>query len=472
MKTINRETLNAVKKELAVRSLAEFTKQAWHVLEPATELKWGWALDAMCDHLQKITLGQFRDLLINVPPGMMKSLLTGVFWPAWEWGPQGRPYERYLGTAHREGLSTRDNVRCRRLIESEWYQSRWPTIIVSDQNTKTKFENDKTGLRESMAFTAMTGSRGSRILIDDPLSVKGSSSEADLQTAEDTFRESLPTRLNDENSSTVVIMQRLHARDTSGIILENKMDFVHLCLPMRYDGENRSTHFTDPRTELDELLFPERFSEKYVIEKLESRMTGYSIAGQLQQRPVAREGGLFKIDKLEYLDHCPTCIKWVRGWDLASTKDGGAYTCGVLIGEVKGEFKYVIADVIRGRWGPGRVREVIYDTAEKDFKRLGPIGLSLPQDPGQAGKSQVSSLSKTLAAFSPSFQSESGSKFSRAEPLAAQVELGKVGIVRAKWNDPYTTELASFPRGTFKDQVDASATAFNKLENVAGWIYG
>ena len=78
----------AVERELSRRSLADFAKLAWHVLEPSTPLRWGWALDAICQHLEAVTKGEIKRLLMNVPPGTMKSLLTGVIFPAWEWGPK------------------------------------------------------------------------------------------------------------------------------------------------------------------------------------------------------------------------------------------------------------------------------------------------------------------------------------------------------------------------------------------------
>ena len=219
--------LDAVRREREVRlaeaSLSEFAKQAWHVLEPVSELKWGWALDAICLHLQAVSDGDIKRLLMNVPPGSMKSLLTNVLWPAWEWGPLGMPSMRFLSTAHKQDLAIRDNLKCRRLIQSEWYQSRWSITITSDQNSKSKFENDKTGFREAMAFTSMTGSRGDRVTLDDPLSVDDANSEAALAAAESTFREALPTRVNNDDSAIVVIMQRLHEKDTSGIILKEML---------------------------------------------------------------------------------------------------------------------------------------------------------------------------------------------------------------------------------------------------------
>ena len=135
---------------IATDSFAEFVKMAWHVLEPASELKWGWSLDAICKHLEAVSRGKIKRLLMNVPPGCMKSLLTGVLFPAWEWGPQNKPGLRYLSTAHKQDLAVRDNLKCRRLIQSNWYQQRWPIKLTGDQNAKTKFENECTGFRLSL----------------------------------------------------------------------------------------------------------------------------------------------------------------------------------------------------------------------------------------------------------------------------------------------------------------------------------
>lgn len=293
----------AVEASLLSESFSEFAKAAWKVLEPRAELKWGWALDAICVHLEAVSSGEITKLLMNVPPGCMKSLLTGVMFPAWEWtNPAKRAY-RYLGTAHKQPLALRDNLKCRRLIQSRWYQDRWPIQLTTDQNAKTKFENAETGFREAMAFSGMTGSRGDRVLLDDPLSVDDANSEAALLAAELTFTEALPTRLNDpDKSATIVIMQRLHESDTSGLILSRNLGFTHLMLPMRFEPGRRCSTvlgFSDPRKVDGELLFPERFSEKAVA-GLERTMGEYATAGQFQQRPTPRGGGMFKTKHVMY----------------------------------------------------------------------------------------------------------------------------------------------------------------------------
>jgi len=451
-----------IEREYCRRSLSNFAKQAWDVLEPATGLKWGWALDAICEHLEAVTNGDIQRLLMNVPPGSMKSLLTGVLWPAWEWGPKGRPQSRFLGTAHAQALAVRDNMKCRRLIESQWYQSLWPTPLMTDQNTKTKFENTHTGFREAMAFTSMTGSRGDRVILDDPISADDANSLAELENARLTFTETLPTRVNNEKSAIVVIMQRLSERDTSGVILDMGLPYEHLCIPMRFEADRRcstSIGWSDPRKKDGELMFPERFPEEQVAE-LERTLGSYGTAGQLQQRPAPRGGGMFKREWFEIIPAAPADCRWVRGWDLAATDSAdAAWTAGVLMGKTKtGEF--IIGDVVRIQGAPAAVERLITNTAKQDGKS---VQGSIPQDPGQAGKAQSIYLIRQLAGYNYHASPESGDKETRAQPLAAQAEVGNVKLVDGPWVRAFLDEISTFPVGKWMDQVDAASRAFAEL---------
>ena len=458
----------ALDRQASARSLSEFVKRAWHVIEPATELKWGWALDAMCAHLEAVTEGEFLKLLMNVPPGTMKSKLVSVFWPAWEWGPCKLPHHRYIATSHKQDLAVRDNLLCRRLIQSRWYQQRWPEVtLTTDQNEKKKFENTHTGFRESMAFTSMTGSRGSRVILDDPHSVDGANSTTELLNVRTTFKEALPTRVNDDDSAIVIIMQRLHQLDVSGIVLEELkgLGWVHLCLPMRFEANRRcrTPIFKDPRKADGELLFPERFSEKKVKE-LESTLGSYAVAGQLQQRPAAREGAMFKREwfkeKIIELDDIPPLRQIVRHWDLAATKSkDAARTAGVKMA-VTEQGEYIVLHVHAMQQEGPRVKRKIVEYAALDG--MGTV-VSLPQDPGQAGKVQKADYAAALAGYDFSIEVETGDKEARAQPFAAQCEAGNVYLVRGSWNDLYLDELCMFPAGKFKDMVDASSGAFGRL---------
>jgi predicted phage terminase large subunit-like protein len=287
-------------------SLAGFIREAWHVVEPGQPYSHNWHIDAVCDHLEAVFRSEAGDgdllrLLANVPPGTMKSLIVCVFFCAWVWGPMGCPSKRFLATSHNERNAIRDTLKCRRLIESEWYQRRWGDTVqlTGDQNAKTKFENTATGFRQGVPFTSMTGERADFVILDDPMSVDDAVSDKTRDSINLTFREALPTRLNNpDRSAIIVIMQRLHEDDTSGVILAGDYGYEHLMLPMRFDPERRcetSLGFVDPRTEEGELLFPDRFPE-WVVQRDETIMGPIATAGQMQQSPIPRGGSIIKRD--------------------------------------------------------------------------------------------------------------------------------------------------------------------------------
>lgn len=463
----------AAKKEQCRRSLAEFVRQAWHILEPATKLKWGWALDAICEHLQAISEGKLdRDgegarLLINVPPGSMKSLLVGVFWPAWEWGPRGLKSMRYVRTAHKEPLATRDNVKCRRLIQSAWFQERWPIDLTGDQNAKTRFENTATGFSAAMAFGSLTGDRGDRVIIDDPHSVDDANSPTILAGDVQTFREAIPSRVNDDKSAILIIMQRLNEGDIAGIALE--LGYDHLCIPMRYEIDRdpplRPTPlgWRDPRRREGELMFPERFSEAKVKSD-ELSLGSYAAAGQLQQNPKARKGGMFQREWFPIKDAAPADLRECAAWDLAaSVPEPGHepdWTVRCKMGRSRSTGLFYITHVLRMQASAAKVEQTISTTASQDGKRC---RIRIPQDPGQAGKAQAQALIRMLAGYSVVAVPPTGNKETRATPLSAQAEAGNVILIRGDWNEAFLDELTIFPFGKKDDQVDAAADAFNEL---------
>ena len=248
------------------QTLDGFIEEFWTTLEPKRELKFGWALLAMCRHLSAVTQGQIQFLLMTVPPGMMKSLLL-VFWTAWEWGPQGRPDVQVLATSYSQPNVLRDNVKLRRLIESDKFQALWPLKLRDDQNAKGKFENTGNGFSEARPFSSMTGGRGDRVKIDDPHSTETAESDTERDTAVRIFREGISDRLNDVTTSAIVIiMQRLHEQDIAAVAMELDIGFTHLNLPMEFEPDRAcrtyvagELFFEDPRTFEGELLFPERF---------------------------------------------------------------------------------------------------------------------------------------------------------------------------------------------------------------------
>jgi predicted phage terminase large subunit-like protein len=439
-----------------------FAQTFWSVLEPGRQLVTGWPIEAIAEHLEAVTRGEIRKILITVPPGSMKSLLTRAFWPTWSWIAD--PSLRYIGASYAEQLAVRDNRRAKMIVESPLYQRLFPRVRISDdQAQKVNFANTETG---SMMATSVrgraTGERGDVFVIDDPHNVLDAESDAIRGETLQWFREVVPSRVNDlDRSAFVCIMQRVHHEDVAAAAIEQ--GYEHLMIPMHYDSSRARTTsigWKDPRTQDGELMWPARFSAQ-AVDDLVKTLGAYASSAQLEQRPTPREGGLFKVDRIQTIAAVPDeNIIWCRAWDLAATDGAGAYTAGVLVGWRVDARRVIIADVKRARLGPDGVRKMIEATADFDDTDT-PI--LLPQDPGQAGKAQARDLTARLAGYRVRIEPQSGSKKTRAEPFAAQIEAGNVDIVIGPWNRDFIEELRHFPLGVYKDQADAASSGFNAV---------
>jgi len=277
--------------------LIHFVRHFWGVLEPNKELVEGWALHAICAHLEAVTRGEIKKLLINVPPGFMKSLLCNVFWPAWEWSAAGLPGLRYVTFSYAAHLTERDNGKFRDLLRSRDFQELWGHAVKLTEDGKIRISNAATGWKFASSVRGVgTGERGDRVILDDPHNVKEGESEAVRSETVRWVREGMSNRLNDMVTGViVVIMQRVHEDDVSGAIIKDRMNYVYLCIPMEYERANHFSNdwFDDPREEQGELAWPERFPQS-VVDDLRGTLGPYAYSGQYQQNPEPRGGGIIK----------------------------------------------------------------------------------------------------------------------------------------------------------------------------------
>ncbi len=305
--------IDLVEKLECERSFEQFIKSAFHIVEPGTQLTWGWHLEILAAYLQAFVDGGIpnKRLIISIPPGCMKSLTVAVFLPAFVWIKH--PEERILGFSAEQSLAIRDNLKMKQIITSEWYQSKWPLKLDPSQNEKTHFSNEKRGFRQGIGISAaVTGKRGNLLLLDDLNDAKQAFSDVIRQSVNDTFDQSIITRVNDPvKSGIITIQQRLHEDDITGHLLKKvKTKWTHLRIPMRYEGmpsfdagaDIGRPDLIDPRTKKGELLFPERFTEE-AVQGLEESLGEYGVSGQLQQRPSPLGGGILK-------------RHWFRTWPL------------------------------------------------------------------------------------------------------------------------------------------------------------
>jgi predicted phage terminase large subunit-like protein len=485
--------LDLVRKEkqrrAASASLYEFVKQAWHVVEPGVKFVESWHIETICEHLEAVTQGDIRKLIINIPPRHSKSTIVSVIWPMWEWLAQ--PDEKFLCASYSGNLSIRDNLKARRLVQSPWYQERWGHMfrLAGDQNAKQRFENDKTGYRlaTSVGGTA-TGEGGSRLILDDPHSAQEAQSDAVRESALEWFDMVWSTRLNDPKSDAMVtIMQRLHERDISGHILEDIGGWEHLMIPAEWDGVVRSTSLGkyDPRKNKGDLICPERFGEKEITE-LKQLLGTYGTAGQLQQDPTPSEGGILKTNYLELWPHeegLPPFEYILQSHDCAFTEKttGDPTACTVwAVFTHNGERHMMLIDA----WDEHLSYPDLRSRAIKDWgTEYGGISekspYSRPRRPDRvlieakaSGQSLIQDLRLAkvpVVGYNPG----RADKISRAHQAAPTLELGHVWIPESgknkgqpvTWAANFVKQIAKFPVAEHDDYVDTFTQAVIYLKN-------
>lgn len=301
-------SLAAIDRELVRRGgLYAFVKLAWHIAEPGQPFQDNWHIRLICEELEKVSRKETIKLLINIPPGCMKSSLVSVFWPAWEW--IDRPQTGWIFASYADSLVSRDAKKMIKILQSSWFVERWgprlprKEVKLAELNFESKVlkdgeHKDAGGFRFGTSVRGqLTGRHGDIKVIDDPNKAQDVAG-GPLQLPRAAFEEVLnwfqgawPTRdRNPAETREVVVMQRLHEMDLSGYCLS--LGFRHLCIPMRYDPD--LAHPQDPRTEKGQLLWPERYPEFYVLDR-ETRMGPSAAAAQYGQRPSRTGGTIFQL---------------------------------------------------------------------------------------------------------------------------------------------------------------------------------
>lgn len=460
--------------------LRRFIKLAWPVLEPKRKFQGGWHIDAICDALTAVTMGHIKRLLMCVPPGAMKSLTTDVFWPAWEWGPQDLPAMRYVSASYSQDITVRDNRRTRTLITSEWYRRLWGDrfILVSDQNAKTRFDNDKTGFKIATSVGGMgTGERGDRFIIDDAHNVKDGESDAKRGEAVLYMMETVPTRVNDPTDSAIVVIgQQVHDQDVPNEIIRRDIGYTTVILPMEFEPDRKCIvymdgfEFEDPRTTEGELLWPARMTRE-VVERDKKAMGPYAVAGQFQQRPAPRGGGLFKrvwwrFFKTERPLRPPECneldaitipsgFDWmVMSVDATFAKTSTGSRVGLLVIAGKGADRFILENRTRPMTFTETCDEIVL--LKKAYPHISRVLIERKAN-GEAIIDSLHSKVPGLIGINPE-----GGKEARAAAIEPQVRSGNVYLPEgAIWLEDFITEFALFPSSAKDDQVDALSQALN-----------
>lgn len=415
--------------------------------------------------LQAVADGDIKRLMVFMPPRHGKSELVSRLFSAYY---LYRYPEKFVGInsyaaelAYTFSRNARDN-----------YEYAGGTLKNNAYAVKHWETDQGGGLWAAGVGGPITGKGFHLGIIDDPIkNAEDAASEVIRKKQKDWFDSTFSTR-EEPDSAIIVIQTRWHEDDLSSHILskeEESPDYWHI---VHYEAIKKAKRPKYPKTctlegdprEVGEPLAPKRYSlEK--LNKFKTRLGSYFFGALFQQSPKPHEGNLFKRHWFELVDFIPSACDRVRYWDKAGTEGGGAFSCGVLLAYDRSSGVFYVEDLVRGQWSAHQRETIIKQTAQIDAKRHGSYGVQtyIEQEPGSGGKESAQNTIKNLVGFQIQADRPTGNKELRANPFAAQAEALNVKIKNAKWTAGYLDRLTSFPFGTYKDDVDATSGAFNKV---------
>ncbi len=420
--------------------------------------------------LEAARLGEIKRLIINIPPGTMKSLLCSVFFHAWWWSSE--PGLKVLTASYNPDNTIRDNLKVKSIVKSEEYQSEYwrgrGVSISSTQDGKERFDTTLGGYRiASSVRGTFTGEHPNLIILDDLMKAQDAASPVKTEESTDFLSTTLSTRLA-LDPIIIQVAQRLNDRDPSAYLMA-KGGWEQVVFPMRYEteriDENDPRTIPDPRdhrTTPGELLWPEVWDEEKV--QKEENLLGPLASGQLQQYPIPVGGALFKREYFPIVDAAPVDAEKVRGWDVAETdeeealrrkkKTLGDETWGVRVSRASDGILYVEDSV----WQKVCLTDkLIKQVAEVDGRKV-----KIREGSG-SGKAVIKARSILLQGWDYAPSPEIESKTARANNFLSQCRAGNVRMVRGDWNEPYLNRVCAFPFGRYDDPVDATSNAANEL---------
>lgn len=417
---------------------------------------WDWRhLVYIQNELEKVTRRETKKAIICIPPRHGKSEQVTVRYSVYRL--EQEPTMRVAIGAYSQDLANLFSRRARKIArermalnEERRAVEEWETIAGG-------------GFKAVGVGSGITGRGANLIILDDP--IKGREEAESLTYREkvwEWYRNDIYTRL-EPDGQIILIITRWHQDDLAGRILnsEDGKNWTVISLPAEAE-EN------DPLgREIGEALCPERYDLAALAER-RTVLGSYGYNALYQQRPVPREGNMFKRAWFEVVEAVPAHARRVRWWDKAATAGAGDYTVGALVAYADGI--WYIEDIVRGQWSSYDRDSVILQTAALDSQKY-PQGVHIwsEQEPGSSGKDVAQEFIKMLAGYAVSTEPTTGNKELMADPFASQCEARNVKIVSGDWNAAFLDEIIAFPSAAHDDQVDACCRAFLKLTEGGVW---
>lgn len=458
------ELLHEIKRRQILNSFYEFFVWAWDIIvtEPLKAQPYH---RYMCDEVQKVAERVINreareyDLIINVPPGSTKTIIVNQMLNGWMWAKDQKI--RVISASSTNGLATESSEKTRDLILSDKYQRMFPDVkLKKDSSGKTNYKTSKMGQRYTTSVGAtVTGIHAHIKLYDDLISVQDSNSEVARLQANNFMLQTLNSRNVDPVITPVIlIMQRLHELDPTGMALLRWKKVRHIVLPAELSDrvsppeaiELYSNGLLDPIRKPREILEQERES-----------LGSYAYAGQYEQTPAPDSGGIFKKEWFEIIDFLPSHrdLAWNFTMDTAYTKNILNASSGLLAWAVDGH-NLLIRSYEEVWFETPELNDYIPHFVEVNgYSKRSMIFV----EPKANGLDIVQTVKKHTGLNIKADKAPTKDKVARARDIAPVCEAGRVRLIRGAWNENFLKRVAGFPMDDIKEAVDVLGMAVNNM---------
>ena len=459
----------AIEVKLSEMSFYDFFKFSWHIVEPSVPLSTNWHHKYLCNTLQeeaeRIIEGRpkTKDIVINVPFRSTKSLITTVLFPVWCWIRD--PKLRFITASYSAELSIEHATKSRDVIQSDWFQERWGDVfnIKKDQNLKARYENNFMGMRRATSVGGtITGQGADFLIIDDPVSPKNAASEVERENANEWYRTTFYSRLNNPLTGVrIIIMQRIHENDLSGYLvggLNTRMKYRHICIPAEISPDVKPKSLESYYTK-EGLFWETRFS-KEILQDYKEALGSYGYAGQLMQTPTPLNSGMIRSDWLKidtdkkYNENSVVNFIIDPAYTANQKNDPSALLAYVFV-----ENKWQIVNCVNVHKDfPDLVKFIPQWVQRNGYTNRSRIYV----EPKASGKSIVQTLQRETGLNVREDKPPTKDKVARVQDISATLESGRVSLLKGEWNEEFIQQCVKFPSAKHDDMVDCLVMAVNK----------
>lgn len=446
---------NQIIAELCKRSFYYFLQEFWDVVIPEKPI-FNWHIKYLCDELQYLNSFVVArkpkpyDLIINISPGTTKSTIVTQMYNAWVWTID--PCQRFITSSYSHYLSLAQSIKTRDIITSDKYITYFPDVNLKlDQSGKGDFWNNKGGQRFTTSTGGtITGVHAHQIIIDDPINPKQASSTVERNNANNFVTSTLSTRkIDKEITPTILIMQRLHEDDPTGVLLYKNKNIKHINLPAIEDDTVKPKELI--KYYKDGLMDPIRLSRKVLNEALVD-LGSYGFAGQYLQKPSPETGGLIDKDWFDIIDWNSEFnnLQWNFTADTAYTAKENNDPSG-YISYAKYNNDYIIRFAETEHLEFPELCKALPNFAHKN----GYTNKSIIEiEPKASGKSLVQTLRRETSLNVKEGVPPSKDKIARVKDVSPIMESKRVKLIRGNWNKEFLEQISMFPNAKHDEYVD------------------